>query len=155
MSTVQVQPPPQVSAGRAKGNSSPLAAMLPLDPKAPAAPVSGTLVQEPTLVTTGDKWLPHPYGHIRQAALQDPNYEAWWGAPKTWDWAWQGPTHPEQAPAEEGWWRDPANADKEGTYMGPFNNKEKPSGSGCQAQKAPRQAVGCLGKGRGCPHPRL
>ena len=30
--------------------------------------------------------------------LQDPNYEAWWGAPKTWDWddyqAWQAPTHP-------------------------------------------------------------
>ena len=27
-------------------------------------------------------------------------------------------TEPEQAPAEEGWWRDPANADKEGTHMG-------------------------------------
>ena len=39
--------------------------MLPLDPKSPAARVEGTLVQEPTLVTTGDRWLPHPYGHVR------------------------------------------------------------------------------------------
>ena len=35
-------------------------------------------------------------------------------------------TTPEKAPAEEGWWRDPSNAEKEGGYM-PVNNKEKPT----------------------------
>ena len=43
----------------------PSLAMLPLDPRSPAARVEGTLVQEPTLVITGDRWLPHPYGHVR------------------------------------------------------------------------------------------
>ena len=33
-------------------------------------------------------------------------------------------------PTKEGWWRDPSNAEKEGAYMGPVNNKEKPSGTG-------------------------
>ena len=66
--------------------------------------------------------------------LQNPNYEARWGAPETWDWddyqAWQGPTH---QPLQDPWERakageeqkkaggDPANADREGTYSGPIH----------------------------------
>ena len=55
--------PPKFQLEGLKATPHPLLAMLLLDP--PAASVSGTLVQEPTLVTTGDKWLPHPSGHIR------------------------------------------------------------------------------------------
>ena len=57
--------PPEFALEGLKVTPHPSLAMLPLDPKSPAARVEGTLVQEPTLVTTGDRWLPHPYGHVR------------------------------------------------------------------------------------------
>ena len=44
---------------------------------------------------------------------------------------WKRTPPVKKAPAEEGWWRDPSNAEKEGAYMGPVNNKEKPSGRCC------------------------
>ena len=57
--------PPEFALEGLKVTPHPSLSMLPLDPKSPAARVEGTLVQEPTLVTTGDRWLPHPYGHVR------------------------------------------------------------------------------------------
>ena len=57
--------PPEFALEGLKVTPHPSLAMLPLDLKSPAARVEGTLVQEPTLVTTGDRWLPHPYGHFR------------------------------------------------------------------------------------------
>ena len=41
--------------------------MIPLDSGAisEAQCISGVLTQEPGIVTTGDPWLPHPFGHVR------------------------------------------------------------------------------------------
>ena len=49
---------------------------------------------------------------------------------------------PAEAPAAEGWWRDPANADKEGPYIGPVNNKEKPTGSGTTSDARRKRRLG-------------
>ena len=51
-------------------------------------------------------------------------------------------TTPEEAPEEEGWWRDPSNAEKEGTYKGPVNNKEKSSGSGTTSDARRKRRLG-------------
>ena len=51
-------------------------------------------------------------------------------------------TTPKEAPAEEGWWRDPSNAEKEGGYMGPVNNKEKPSGTGTTTEARRKRRLG-------------
>ena len=41
--------------------------MIPLDSgtASEGLNVSGTLTQEPGIVTTGDPWLPHPFGHVK------------------------------------------------------------------------------------------
>ena len=46
----------------------PALSVLPLDANASPSSERGTLTQEPTLVTTGDKWLPRPFGHWAQGA---------------------------------------------------------------------------------------
>ena len=55
-----VVPPPDV-------NPPPFHADIPLEPEAKVATLAleGTLIQEPGIVTTGDPWLPHPFGHVR------------------------------------------------------------------------------------------
>ena len=59
--------PPPIHLDRYLANPPPSMQMIPLDGGAVAEDlcVEGTLTQEPGIVTTGDPWLPHPFGHIR------------------------------------------------------------------------------------------
>ena len=60
-------PPPPKELGQFRANPPPSMQMIPLDSgtASEGLGISGTLIQEPGIVTTGDPWLPHPFGHVK------------------------------------------------------------------------------------------
>ena len=59
--------PPPKDLGQFRANPPPSMQMIPLDSgtASEVSSISGVLTQEPGIVTTGDPWLPHPFGHIK------------------------------------------------------------------------------------------
>ena len=59
--------PPPANVGQVRANPPPSMQMIPLDSGTPSELqcISGVLTQEPGIVTTGDPWLPHPFGHVK------------------------------------------------------------------------------------------
>ena len=59
--------PPPKDLGHFRANPPPSMQMIPLDSgtASEALSISGVLTQEPGIVTTGDPWLPHPFGHVK------------------------------------------------------------------------------------------
>ena len=59
--------PPPLDLGQFRANPPPSMQMIPLDSGTTSEKqeVPGVLTQEPGIITTGDLWLPHPFGHVR------------------------------------------------------------------------------------------
>ena len=59
--------PPPANVGKVRANPPPSMQTIPLDSGTPSELhcMSGVLTQEPGIVTTGDPWLPHPFGHVK------------------------------------------------------------------------------------------
>ena len=60
-------PPPPPDLGQFRANPPPSMQMIPLDSGTTSEVqcIPGVLTQEPGIVTTGDLWLPHPFGHVK------------------------------------------------------------------------------------------
>ena len=59
--------PPPLDLGQFRANPPPSMQMIPLDSGTTSEKqeIPGVLTQEPGIITTGDLWLPHPFGHVR------------------------------------------------------------------------------------------
>ena len=59
--------PPPTNLGQFRANPPPSMQMIPLDSGTTSEVqcIPGVLTQEPGIVTTGDPWLPHPFGHVK------------------------------------------------------------------------------------------